>query len=121
MFNDTSVDEALLIKGAGDTDDALLKTVGDGEELRIEECYDGEVTEAFTTCAGSMVVFDSEALLTKVGHRELLGIGAVDSTEINDGEWVGIIEVVGGDEIDEALFAEVGNEVEAGVDKGDSS
>ncbi len=36
LFDGTSIDEALVIEGAGDADDALLKTVGDGERVRIE-------------------------------------------------------------------------------------
>jgi hypothetical protein len=67
LFDGTSVDEALVVEGAGDTDDAFLKTVGDGEEVRIEEELgdgDGDVDEAFTTKVGTMLAGDIEALLT---------------------------------------------------------
>lgn len=66
MFDGTSVDEALVVEGAGDTDDAFLKTVGDGEEVRIEEELgdgDGDVDEAFTTKVGTMLAGDIERLL----------------------------------------------------------
>jgi hypothetical protein len=39
--------------------------------------------------------------------------------EVGGGESVGIIEVLGGSEIDEALLDEVGNEVDVGVDVAD--
>jgi hypothetical protein len=40
--------------------------------------------------------------------------------EVGGGESVGIIEVLGGSEIDEALLDEVGNEVDVGVDVADN-
>ena len=67
LFDGTSVDEALLIEGAGDTDDALLTTVGGGEDVRIEEELgdgDGDVDEAFTTKVGTMLAVDIGALLS---------------------------------------------------------
>jgi hypothetical protein len=68
LVDGTSVDEALVVEGAGDTDDAFLKTVGDGEEVRIEEELgdgdgDGDVDEAFTTKLGTMLAGDNELLL----------------------------------------------------------
>jgi hypothetical protein len=66
LVDGTSVDEALVVEGAGDTDDAFLKTVGDGEEVRIEEELgdgDGDVDEAFTTKLGTMLAGDNEVLL----------------------------------------------------------
>ncbi len=70
LFDGTSADEALVIEGAGDTDDALLKTVGDGEGVRMEELGDCNMDEAFTTKAGSMFAGDNDALLSIVGNRE---------------------------------------------------
>jgi hypothetical protein len=66
LVDGTCADEALVVEGAGDTDDAFLKTVGDGEEVRIEEELgdgDGDVDEAFTTKVGTMLAGDTEVLL----------------------------------------------------------
>ncbi len=65
LFDGTSVDEALVIEGAGGADDALLKTFGGGEGAGTEEeLGDGNSDEAFTTKVGNdMSAGDIGALL----------------------------------------------------------
>ena len=73
LFDGTSVDEALVIEGAGDTVDALLKTFGGGEGVGIEEELgdgDGDSDDAFTTKVVTMLAGDIEALLPIVGNGE---------------------------------------------------
>lgn len=98
--------ESCIIDGAGDTDDALCRKVGDGENERKEE-----LNEAFTIKVGGMVEGATETLVVKVGNEELLEVTLVGSIEYED---ILLIDLDGEPvrETAELLIAKVGNVVD---------
>jgi hypothetical protein len=98
--------ESGIIDGAGDTDDALCRKVGDGESERKEK-----LDEAFTIKVGGMVEGATETLLVEVGNEELLEVTLVGSIEYED---ILLIDLDGEPvrETAKLLIAKVGNVVD---------